>query len=273
MTMSAATRARARRVQLPGRATLDVLEAGDPSGTPVVFLHGITDSRRSWELALPALPESIRAIALSQRGHGDSERPENGYRPRDFADDVRALLDTLQIEKAVVVGHSMGSTVARRFAVDHESRTRALVLVGSFDTLADKPGVAELTAVLADLTDPIDPDFVREFQGSTIGRPIPAAFLETVIAESCKVPVRVFRDALAGLVEDDVSGDLARIGAPTLLVWGDQDAYALRADQDRLSTAIQNARLSAYSGTGHAPPWEEPQRFANELAAFVAELD
>jgi non-heme chloroperoxidase len=271
--MTTATRTRARTIQLPGRVALDVLEAGDPGGAPVVFLHGLSDSRRSWELVLPGLPESIRAIAVSQRGHGDSERPESGYRPRDFADDIRALLDTLQIDRAVVVGHSMGSTVARRFAVDHGGRTHSLVLVGSLATFADNTAIAELSEAVASLTDPIDPDFVREFQESTFARSIPAAFLETVMAESRKVPVRVYRDALAGLVEDDVSGDLARIGAPTLLVWGDQDALVPSADQDRLSAAIHNARLSVYGGTGHAPPWEEPQRFANELAAFVAELD
>jgi pimeloyl-ACP methyl ester carboxylesterase len=92
---------------------------------------------------------------------------------------------------------------------------------------ADNPVIAELTAAGAALTDPIDAGFVREFQESTFARPIPEAFLELVIEESRKVPVRVFRDALAGLVEDDVSAELARIGAPTLLVWGDQDAYAV----------------------------------------------
>src|SRR5262249_32090803 len=138
-------------------------------------------------------------------GQGDSERPASGYGTRDLGDDIRALLDTLQIESAVVVGHSMGSTVARRFAADRPDPTRALTLVDSFASFADNPVIGELTAAVATLTDPIDPGFVREFQESTFARPIPEAFLELVIPESRKVPVRVFRDALPGLVEDDVS--------------------------------------------------------------------
>jgi pimeloyl-ACP methyl ester carboxylesterase len=271
--MTTAIEASSRAIELPGRVTLDVLEVGDPSGTPVVFLHGITDSWRSFALTVPELPDNIRTIAISQRGHGDSERPAAGYRTRDFADDVHALLDTLGIEGAVVVGHSMGSTVARRFAVDHPDRIRGLVIASSFDTFAGKPEVSELSGALEILTDPIDADFVRGFQESTIAQPVRPSFFETVVSESCKVPVRVFRGALAGLVEDDVSGDLGQISAPTLVVWGDQDAYCSRADQDGLLAAIPNARLSVYAGTGHAPQWEQPARFARELAEFIAQLD
>ena len=250
---------------------LDVVEHGDPDGIPVVLLHGLSDSRHSWDLALPHLPRSVRAIAVSQRGHGDSARP-GSYRVRDFSADVLALLDSLGIERAVIAGHSMGSTIARRFAVDHPERVRGLVLVGSFATFAGKPEVAELTAIAAELSDPIDRDFAREFQESTLARPIPPSFMETIVDESCKVPVAVFRAAIAGLVEDDVSRDLGRVGAPVLIVWGDQDAYCPRADQDAIAGALPGARLSVFAGSGHAPQWEQAERFARDLGAFVAGL-
>jgi pimeloyl-ACP methyl ester carboxylesterase len=269
--MSIATTITASLVQLPGRVALDVVDTGDPAGTPVVLLHGITDSWRSWELALAALPASLRAIAITQRGHGDSERPAAGYRTRDFAGDVAALLDVLELPSAVVVGHSMGSIVARRFAIDHPERTRGLALVGSFGTFAGKRDIAELTAAVAALTDPIDQGFVRDFQESTVAGPVPPAFFETIVAESCKMPVRVFTDALAGLVEDDAFADLGRVAAPTLVAWGDRDAYCPRADQDAIVAAIPGARLSVYAGVGHSPHWEQPARFARELAQFVAE--
>jgi predicted ATPase len=93
----------------------------------------------------------------------------------------------------------------------------------------------------------------------------------TIVAESCKLPVRVFTDALAGLVEDDAFADLGRITAPTLVAWGDRDAYCPRADQDAIVAGIPGARLSVYAGVGHSPHWEQPARFARELAQFVAE--
>lgn len=269
--MSTATTLRPRGLRLPGRLALDVVEAGDAAGTPVVFLHGITDSWRSWELALAELPESVRAIAVSQRGHGDSERPAQGYRTRDFSDDIAALLDAVDLESAVVVGHSMGSIVARRFAADYPQRTRALVLVGTFGRFVGKPEIDELAAALTTLSDPIDPEFVRAFQEGTIAGEVPPGFLETIIAESCKVPVRVFQDALAGIVDDDVCDDLDRITARTLISWGDEDAYCPRVDQDLLVSSIATARLSVYHGVGHNPHWEQPERFARELVDFVTE--
>jgi pimeloyl-ACP methyl ester carboxylesterase len=267
--VSTAIALRGRRIPLPGRVVLDAVETGDPAGAPILFLHGITDSWRSFELALAELPEHVRAIAVSQRGHGDSERPSAGYRTRDLADDVAAILDALELERASVVGHSMGSIVARRFAADHPHRLQRLVLVGSFARVGDKPEVGELASVVATLSDPIDPDFVREFQESTLVASVPATFFETIVAESCKVPVHVFREALAGNVSDDACDDLARIAAPTLIVWGDQDPYCPRADQDTLVGGIPNARLSVYEEVAHSPHWEQPRRFAREIAEFA----
>jgi pimeloyl-ACP methyl ester carboxylesterase len=267
--MSTATALRGRRIPLAGRVTLDAVETGDPAGTPIVLLHGITDSWRSFELALAELPEHVRAVAVSQRGHGDSERPPTGYRTRDLGDDVAGILDALELESAVVVGHSMGSIVARRFAADYPDRVQRLVLVGSFARIGDKPEVGELVAAVESLSDPIDPDFVREFQESTLVASVPATFFETIVAESCKVPVHVFRDALAGNISDDACDDLARVAAPTLIVWGDQDPYCPRADQDTLVGGIPNARLSVYEGVAHSPHWEQPKRFAREIAELA----
>lgn len=262
---------RPSRTRLGTGVSLDVAETGDAAGPPVVLLHGITDSRRSWDPVLPELDPGIRAIAVSQRGHGDSERPASGYRTRDLADDVPALLDALHVERAVVVGHSMGSTVARRVAVDHPHRVQALVLVASFASYADKPEIGELASALDTFPpDRLDPGFVRAFQAGTFVRPVPPGLLETVVGESLKVPTRVFRAALAGNLEDDVSGDLGRIRCPTLVVWGDRDPYCPRRDQDAIVRAIPGARLSVYAGTAHCPHWEEPARFARDLGAVVA---
>ena len=130
-----------RSVQLPNRVKLPYVEQGDPAGVPVVFLHGVTDSWRSFEPVLPHLPESLHVFALTQRGHGDADRPATGYRTRHFAADVVAFMDALGLEQAIVVGHSMGSTNALRFAIDHPERT--LALAGSFATYRGNPAIVE----------------------------------------------------------------------------------------------------------------------------------
>ena len=260
-----------RVIELSDGVRLQYVEQGDPSGTPVLFLHGMTDSWRSFELVLPHLPPWFRALAVSQRGHGDSSRPAEGYHPDDFTGDVAAFVDRLGMERPVIVGHSMGSVVAQLVAARSPDRARGLVLAGAFPGYRGNRVVADLVDAVTRLADPVDPAFVREFQESTIARPIPAWYLDTVIAESLKLPARVWHAAFNGLLALDAI-PVSAIVAPTLVVWGDRDAVAGRVDQDALVAGIRGARLTVYEGTGHALHWEEPARFAADVAAFVASV-
>ncbi len=260
-------------IALSTRVTLPYVEQGDPDGIPVLLLHGVTDSWRSFELVLPHLPSFLHVFALSQRGHGDADRPLTGYSFHDFAADVTAFIDARKLGPVVLVGHSMGSGVAQRFALTYPERLLGLVLVGSFAALHANPAVREFwDSAVSLLVDPIDPQFVRDFQQSTLARPVPAGFFETVMQESLKVPARVWRALFSTFLQEDWSGELAKITAPTLIVWGDQDAFCPRSDQDLLVTTIRKSRLAVYTGAGHDPHWEEPERFANDLAAFTRVL-
>jgi non-heme chloroperoxidase len=251
---------------------LPYVEHGDRDGVPVLFLHGYSDTWRSWEPVLPHLPESIRAIAVTQRGHGDAERPASGYLIDDLAADVGELLDELQLPRAIVAGHSMGAWVAEKLAVDHPQRVAGLVLEGAFGPGRESEAIVALSEETARLEDPVDPGFVREFQVSTTNRPVPADFIDMVVAESLRMPARVWRDVGRGFLEIDLSTEYREIDAPTLLVWGDQDAFVTRTELDRLAREIPNATRSVYEGTGHAVHWDEPRRFAGEVAAFVKAL-
>ena len=262
-----------RTVALATGVTLSYAEHGDPAGLPVVALHGVTDSWRSFEPLLPHLPRSLRLLALSQRGHGDSQRPASGYRTCDLAADAAAFIKALGIERALVVGHSMGSVNAMRLAIDHPERVLGLVLAGATPAFARNPDlVAYWRDEISALVDPIDPGFVRDFQQSTLAQPVPAAFVEMVIGESLKLPARVWRAAFDGLMSDDSASQLGAIEVPTLIVWGRHDAYCRRADQEALLTAIAGSRMIEYEAAGHAMHWEEPQRFARDLAAFASSV-
>lgn len=268
-----APRLMVKNVKLSSGVILQYAEQGDASGTPVILLHGYTDSWRSFELVLPHLPSSIHAFAVTQRGHGDSGHPKSGYLPRDFAQDLAAFMDALKLKKAIIVGHSMGSQVALRFVLDHPERVQGLVLAGAFTTVKGHEGVKQLwDSTIAKMTDPVDANFVREFQQSTLHKPVPPAFLETVVRESGKVPANVWRGAMAGLMETDFSAEIGKINLPTLIVWGDQDLFFPRSEQDKLTNAINGSRLLVYNGIGHAPHWEEPSRFAVDLTDFVGKI-
>ena len=250
---------------------LPYVEQGDPAGTPVVFLHGITDSLRSFDLVRPHLPREIRAFALTQRGHGDADRPATGYHPEEMARDVVDVLDGLEIERAVLVGHSMGSVISHLIAARQPQRVRGLVLVAAFPRYRGKPGMKELVDAVMQLTEPVDPRFAREFQESTIARPLPPGFLDMAVAESLKLPARVWHAVFGAMLKLDPP-PLESVVAPTLMIWGDRDAIVTRADQDELMARIRGARLIVYEGTGHALHWEEPARFAADVTAFVRSL-
>jgi non-heme chloroperoxidase len=255
---------------LPNGVTVAYAEQGDRAGVPVILLHGLTDSHPSYAPLMAELPNGIRAYALTTRGHGDSDRPDHGYAPEDLAADVAAFMDAVGLEAAVIVGHSAGSYTAQRFAIDHPERTLGIVLIGAFRTFADDPGIEEFHATVAALEDPVDPEFVRGFQESTITRPLPPGFLDQVIAESRKLPARVWKAALDGLIDATPPTETGTIGVPARILWGDRDEYCAREEQQRLAAVIPGAELVVYEGTGHALHWEEPARAAADIAAFVS---
>jgi pimeloyl-ACP methyl ester carboxylesterase len=262
-----------KSVELPNRVKLPYVEQGDPSGTPVLLLHGYADSWHSFELVLPHLPDFIRVFALTQRGHGDASRPAAGYRSIDFATDLVAFMDALDLGAAVIAGGSSGGFVARRIAIDHPERTLGLVLMGSPLTLRDKPSVLELwDSTVSKLTDPIDHGFVRDFAESSLALPVPQVFLDTMVQENLKVPALVWKATFEGLLEDNSYSELDKIKVPTLIIWGDQDAIIDRSDQEVLTTAITGARLVVYPDAGHALYWEKPDRIASDLVTFIEDL-
>jgi pimeloyl-ACP methyl ester carboxylesterase len=248
---------------------LSYVDQGDRAAPALVLLPGLTDSWRSYELVLPHLPESVRAIAVSQRGHGDSDKPESGYRTQDFASDLLEFLDTLGLQDAVVAGHSSASLVVRRFAIDNPGRATGLVLEGSPFTLrGNRDMEAFVGSTLSSLRDPLDPDFVRGFAEGTTGQ-VSRSFMDAMVRESLKVPARVWREAFESLLRDDDTDELRHVAAPTLLIWGDRDTLVGRDQQDMLATEIPGSELLVYPGVGHTPHWEDPRRFAADLVAFV----
>jgi non-heme chloroperoxidase len=262
-----------KSVQLPNQVKLPYVEHGEPSGSPLILLHGYADSWRSFERVLPNLPESVHTFALTQRGHGDASRPTAGYTTHDFVGDLVAFMDAIDLNAAVIAGGSSGGFVARRFAIDHPQHTLGLALIGSPLTLRDKPSVLQLwDSTISKLTDPVAPGFVREFVESTLIQPVPQEFLETLVQESLKVPAHIWKATLEGLLEDDSSEMLDQIRAPTLILWGDKDTIVPLSDQETLARAISDSRLVVYRGAGHALNCEEPVRCASDLSAFVLNL-
>jgi non-heme chloroperoxidase len=249
---------------------LHYAEQGDPAGSAILFLHGWPDSWFSFSRVLPLLPRRYHAFAFDQRGFGESERPDGPYGIDDLAGDAVAFLDAVAVERATVVGHSLGTFVARRVAELRPERVLLLVLIDSGFSPVNRV-TRDVRATMRELADPVPVAFAREFQASTAHVPLPPEFFERIVTESLKAPARVWREAFEGLLAFDDAGQLGGIAAPTLLLWGERDELFSRDDQHRLAAAIPNARLEIYPETGHCPNWERPTEVAADLAAFVEE--
>jgi non-heme chloroperoxidase len=260
-----------KTITLTNGLALEYAEQGDEAGTPVIFLHGYSDSWRSWETVMPHLPSSLHVFALSQRGHGNSSKPATSYHPQDFAADVAAFMKLKGLKEAVIAGHSMGATITQCFAVNYPVMAKAVVLVASLAAY-DKPVITEFKKMIDDLKDPVDSAFVTEFQKSTILRPTPGMSLDTIVAESRKLPVHVWKGVAVGWKVSDFRKALPAYTKPALIVWGDKDSYCSLEDQETLRKALKKSTLKIYEDVGHALHWEVPERFAGDLVQFVQSL-
>ena len=261
-------RLRHHEVRLATGPRLHWVEHGDPGAEPILFLHGWPDSWFTYSRVLPLLPSTRRGLAIDQRGFGESDHPDSSYAIAELAADAVAFLDALGIERATLVGHSYGSFIARRIAITRPERVDHLILIGTGFT-STNPVISELQAALVDLPDPIPVEFARDFQASTAYQPLPADFFQRLVAESLKIPARLWRPMIDRLAEYDDAEELRRIAAPTLLLWGDKDALFSRAEQDRFLAAQPRARIKVYEETGHCPNWERPEDVAADILAFL----
>jgi pimeloyl-ACP methyl ester carboxylesterase len=254
---------------------LEYVERGRRSAErpSLVMLHGVTDSWRSFEPVLPHLPAQQHVIALTQRGHGGSAKNAPSHTTGDYAADVLAAIDALDLGQPVLVGHSMGAHHALRVAVEAPERLRALVLLGAFAGFGDKQElITWVGEAVAPLVDPVPHALAEGFQRDTLARPIDPAQLETFVQESLRVPARIWREAFAGLFDDGWMQRIDGLTLPARLIWGELDAFAPRADQNRLLGWLRHSKLSVYEASGHALHWEHPVRVAAEIEAFVETL-
>lgn len=268
-----------RTVTLANGMAFAYIEAGEPSGPPVVLIHGFTDSARDWVPLIPELDQSFRLIAVDIRGHGKSGKPECCYTRIDFAYDIRLLLDALGIQQADVVGHSLGSYIAQTFAEFWPERTRRVVLISSSggahsgcETPSGKPAgkPMDFRGEIMKLKEPIDPDskFMIEWWSSPTA--VNEAFLRRQRLDAAAIPLRVWLAVLdQGLTGPDLQATLPRLKAPALLIWGEKDPIFGARDRCSLRAALPEARVQLYPKLGHNPFWEDPAAVAAVINPFL----
>lgn len=286
MTPWPALAAFGRMARLPRSGlSVFVFEAGPPAAPPLVLIHGLGDEADTWRHVFAPLAERRRVIALDLPGFGRSDRPRRAYTLPWLRDVIVELLDALGLERAALLGHSLGALLAQLTALEHPARVSRLVLVGgSLTTRAARLSQALLLMALpvvgAQMYNGLrrDPDAAYASLRGFYARldDLPEADRRFLFQ---RVNERVWsdgqRDAFLAILRELVwsaprrqkalEARLARLTTPTHAVWGDQDAIN-SVESGRALAAIQaSARLTVLPGLGHAPHQEAPQVFLEAL--------
>jgi pimeloyl-ACP methyl ester carboxylesterase len=260
------------------------------SGPALLLLHGITNSSQTWERVAPWLTERFTLIAPDLLGHGASATPRGDYSLGAHASGARDVLTALGIERATVVGHSLGGGIAMQFAYQFPERCERLVLVSSGGLGREVHLVLRAAALPG-------ADFVLPLLTSAgllgVGRAVGGALrrLRLPPSEDLDVLGRGFasldsagsRQAFLHTVRAVIEPGGQRVSAqdrlalaarlPTLIVWGEQDSIIPVTHGEAAHAAMPGSRLEIFPGAGHMPHDADPERFARLLTEFCAETD
>jgi pimeloyl-ACP methyl ester carboxylesterase len=245
------------------------------TGLPVVFLHAFPLNRTMWDPQVGALVAECRCIAVDFRGLGESA-PAPPYSMDRYADDIVGVLDALQIERAVVVGLSLGGYVAFALWRRHAGRVRAFVLADTRATADTIDGV-ERRRHLIELAESQGSTAVANMQiaglvGRTTREKRPDIYDATHRMMAQAPAEGVIGGLEAMIARPDSTATCATISVPTLLVVGDEDAITPPKEMKRLLEAIPGSRLEVLQQAGHLSSLERPAAFNTVVSEFLASL-
>ena len=240
-------------------------------GTPVVFLHGIGGDGSNWNPQLNALATRYRVVAIDSRGFGASEAKGENLTLEDYADDIRRVLGALEIDRAHVVGLSMGGMMAQALALNAPELVASLVLADTSaradELMATNLKASGEAALLYGMT-----AVAQMF--------MPATFCQTAIAENreyvqtfqdafCATDPQAFNTGLQAIAELDFLDRLDQITVPTLVVVGTDDALTPPEHAKAIAAQIADARLVLLDGAGHMSNLDNADEFTQLLTEFL----
>ena len=263
-----------------GGIELHVDETGPEDGRPILFIHGYTQSRLSWDNQMHSdLAEEFRLVAMDDRGHGDSEKPRDAYDDSElWAEDVQSVIETLDLDDPVLVGWSYGGLIISDYlsvyGTDHVS---GLNFVGAVSKLGTEDALAVIGEDFTSLVPGFESTDAEEnvetletFIGRCVHGELDPRDRYYLLGFNAKVPPYVRTGLHSRTVTHD--DDLRAIDVPTLLTHGEEDTVVLPGAAEEHAELIDTAELSWYPDVGHSPFWEAPDRFNRELREFVAGL-
>lgn len=233
---------------------------------PAVFIHGNIGSWRWWQPVMERLPERFHSYALDSRGCGQTGRPETGHSIAQFADDVRSFVKALGLSHLVLIGHSLGGGTAMQYAVKYPEDLAALILLDPLP--AGGLVVPEAAHPLFDQWQK-DRATLREALVGTAPAAKLDEFFEQLVDEAFGASRAVFKDNLKAMAEMNLTDALPGLRVPTLIIWGEQDAWIPRTAVEDIHRGISGSQLRIVPGVGHSLNVERPDQFVSTMVEFL----
>ncbi|MGH7696757.1 MAG: alpha/beta fold hydrolase [Gemmatimonadaceae bacterium] len=263
-----------------GGARLNLVETGNPSGRPILFIHGLSQCSLQWSRQLNSdLARRFRLIAMDMRGHGTSDRPRDGYDDsRLWADDVDAVIGELDLELPVLSGWSYGPLVILDYIRHYgEEGIGGIHFVGSVTKLGSDAALSVLTPEFLTLVPGFFSNDMEEGARSLesllrlcFSRPPAQTDLYTMLGYNLSVPPFVRQALLSRAIDNDDL--LPTIEKPVLITHGADDAIVKREAVAQHRAGMSHAEVHIVAGAGHAPFWDDAAAFNERLAVFCDDV-
>jgi pimeloyl-ACP methyl ester carboxylesterase len=221
-------------------------------GEPVVLVHGLSGSTRWWYRNVPVIAQTHRIYLVDLPGFGSMRSLRRQFVLAETAKWLSEWMEAAGLERAHLVGHSMGGYVSVRLAADRPELVRRLVLVAPAGVPAERSMRGHVVSLLLAL------------------RYATPAFMPVLVRDALRMGPSTLWRAARDLLAEDIREDLRNVESPTLLVWGEKDPLVPPAVGNLLREEVPNSRLLLLERAGHVPMYEQPKEFDAALLAFLA---
>jgi len=268
--------------QLSTGVNMAYVEMGDPNGQPIILQHGMTDNSRSWSLAAPYFAKAGYHVYLPDlRGMGKSSAPDGYYTPITYATDLEAFFDAMNIDKAILVGHSLGSFTVQAFSVMFPERCEKIVLVSSIplEGYQNQSLIGAYTKYIEPLGEKEHPSdaFMDNWYATTLHEEkfsgVFDEFLANMKKEAQVLPKQSWKNILLGLTTINMADTYSQIdkNIPVLVLHGNDDTMTKTQYQDELLNIfnVDSNSYRNYEGIGHNIQFEIPEQCANDIITWL----
>lgn len=270
-------------IKTKGESPIQLFYQDLGKGKPVVFIHGWPSSHALWEYQLQELPKNFRCIAYDRRGFGNSDKPWTGYDYDTLAEDLHAIIETLNLTDVTLVGFSMGGGEVVRYLSKYGSdKVSKIVLIAAvtpflLQTAENKEGTPQ--KVFDEMIEGIQKDrpnylagFGKQFFGvSALHKPVSDELLQWAHYLTLPATQRATTECIHAFSATDFREDCKAVNVPTLIIHGDADKIVpIEISAKKAAKLIKNSKLKIYEGAPHGLYVTDKDKLNNDLIQFIS---